>query len=674
MPIKREKRDSLILLALLLVVTTACILLWYLGRISYNNRVDYQHFSSDDGVYDLRGFDFTDTVLRLSGNAEYIQNEFLTPDEFEVRARAGEIETGRMEGYGSVSTTRVRLILPDAKTLMLVCDSSDYAEILYINGEFRGQAGRPGLTGDDEIPRSAYCYYSVSPVKSDSGEYFVEIVRQVSNFAHRSGGGHASIYIGSEENGRLNVSLVTDYESITAGLFFALFFIHLTLYIILRSYRTNLYFAALCLAWALRSGVRGTKVFLTAIPALSWETAFRIEYLSLPVCIIFITLIIKEIFPDVMHKWPSRIIIIGASVFGVFYLFADTYFMSLSLFWCYVFYIATIIWLLVRFAMKLPGLFKNHEITLGHFASLFGLAVFMYAAVHDALYHNDIYLFGLNRSLTDVAMLIFCFAQMIAMSYETIREFAAVREAEQRQAQENAALDRLNRMKSELMTNLTHEIRTPLTVMSTYAQLAIKALQNEDSDAQTAADLEVINQESKRLAELASDTLNVFGKAQESERYYPVSADEIIAQIARLFTPSLDKKSNNIVLNLQDGLPCVLGNADKLTQVVWNLLSNANEHTKDGEISINAVCENSHLHVTVRDNGTGIDPELLPNLFKRHSNVSAGHAGIGLSICREIIEEHGGRIWVDSELRSGTAVHFTLPAAVEGDERQVGDE
>jgi len=110
-------------------------------------------------------------------------------------------------------------------------------------------------------------------------------------------------------------------------------------------------------------------------------------------------------------------------------------------------------------------------------------------------------------------------------------------------------------------------------------------------------------------------------------------------------------------------MPQVIGNADKLTQVIWNLLSNANEHTKKGEITISAKSENGVTEVCVSDTGEGIAPELLPRIFERHIKGDGGNTGIGLSICCEIIEAHGGRIWFESEQRKGAAVRFTLQSA-----------
>jgi len=541
----RVKHEKLILLILLFAVTAACIVLWYWGSLHFFDRVDYRIIQSDDGVYDMSGFDFENAVIRIEGSVEFIPDALLSPEEFESRASVETVEIGKPQDVSNVATSRVRLIFPDDNTYMIAEKSVDYAETIFINGEQRGRAGQPGITKESEEAGFAFWSFSVKPING-----VAEIIRQTSNFVHRDNGNHANLIIGSEENIRLYMSLATDFDGISTGLFFALFIVHLTLYFILRSYRANLYFAVLCLTWALRKGVIGTKIFLSAIPFLNWETAFRIEYLSVPVGAVFVMLYIGEILPSVAQKWATRIAIGASSLFVFPYLFADTKFMSYAMLGYSVFYTAVIVWMAARFVVKLPGRIKRGELLPEHFASLFGLGVFLYAAVHDAFYYNNIHLFGLHSALTEPALLIFSFSQMIAMSRGTMREVAAARETEQKLALENAALDRMNRMKSDLMANLTHEMRTPLTVMSTYAQLAVKALRNENFDEQTTADLETINQEAKRLADMASGTLNVFGKNEEYGQLYPVSVDVLLNQIARLFNPLLKKQENRILLEL----------------------------------------------------------------------------------------------------------------------------
>jgi len=121
-----------------------------------------------------------------------------------------------------------------------------------------------------------------------------------------------------------------------------------------------------------------------------------------------------------------------------------------------------------------------------------------------------------------------------------------------------------------------------------------------------------------------------------------------------------------IVCNF-DGTPSVQCDPDRIAQVAANLLSNAIKYSPDGgEIAVSTVVRDGHVDVSIRDHGIGIAPEFIQRLFSRYeryektANKILG-TGLGLAITRQIIEMHGGKIWVDSEPGSGSDFHFTVP-------------
>lgn len=149
---------------------------------------------------------------------------------------------------------------------------------------------------------------------------------------------------------------------------------------------------------------------------------------------------------------------------------------------------------------------------------------------------------------------------------------------------------------------------------------------------------------------------------QENQKTHsPIAMGPLIEQIARLCVPTLNKNKNRLTLHIAEDLPMISASAGECSQLMWNLLANAARHTRDGDITISARMEGRSLAVTVADTGEGMEADLLPNVFeRRREGGEAGH-GIGLSICKEIVDAHGGEIKIESARGKGTAVTFTLP-------------
>jgi signal transduction histidine kinase len=137
----------------------------------------------------------------------------------------------------------------------------------------------------------------------------------------------------------------------------------------------------------------------------------------------------------------------------------------------------------------------------------------------------------------------------------------------------------------------------------------------------------------------------------------------LFREITAAYKILAERSGNRLVSDIPDDIPHIRGNADGLSQVLINLIANADEHTSGGEITVSAVCDGETITASVSDNGEGVPPEALPGIFERKPLRArdGGVNGIGLSICRDIVTNHSGRIWMESSPGAGTAVYFTLP-------------
>lgn len=653
----KQNKERRVLFVVLPLIVLACISLWYMRN--YSRVDDMTRVQSENGVFDLTGTDLDTGLMRLEGDVSYIPG-ILTPEEF--AAREGEAQTGNPWDIPS-ATSRIQIRVPDDRTYTVTVASIDFAHRAYVNGELRFEAGTPAESEADFVPGHAQMILDVIP---ENG--VIEIIQQGANFVHREGGGHTNLYFGRPEAVRRFLALTFGPEYIIVGLFAALFLVHLVLFIVRRSYKPNLIFSLLCLTWMVRSGVTGAKVFYAMFPALPWQIAFRAEYLSLPIAAFFVVLLAWRIFPGVLQKWFVRTVGAVSAGFGALCLFLNTVSLSYTLLFFEAFFTLAIVYLCIRFVMKAPGLVRGGKFQIEQTVSLISFLFFMLAAVNDALLHAGVYYilgFASAFAMTGLAMLIFSFFQMTAMFYGTMRETALAHERKRRAEAEKEMLSEMNRLKSAFYTDMSHEMKTPLTVIAVNAQFAAQNIEAGAVDEETVTDLAAISAEARRLAQMVTSLVGI-GRMQGAEGgRASLALDSLVTETARIYQSLFARKKNILTAFTEPELPPVEGNADQLIQVFINLLSNANRHTMEGVVELRAETLEHKVKVSVSDNGAGIPADLLPHVFERYCHGEDGGSGLGLPICREIIREHGGEIDIESTEGKGTTVWFTLPAKEE---------
>jgi signal transduction histidine kinase len=262
--------------------------------------------------------------------------------------------------------------------------------------------------------------------------------------------------------------------------------------------------------------------------------------------------------------------------------------------------------------------------------------------------------------------------------------------------EKNAMLDSLSRMKSEYLANISHEMKTPLTVMSGYAQQTREEIESGRVNEETVKNLRIIQSEAHRLAELADSVLYSSKNLQTGIVISPVNPAEILKRAAAICEPILAKNNNRLEYTLENafeysddsddfgdsGCFYAAANLDMIVSVILNLCANANRHTKNGVVSVTIktiktvkTAEQTKqaeqaggfiefvelIEFTVKDNGGGIPPELLSHVFER--GISGDDmTGYGLAICWDVIRQHGGTIHIESQYGKGCCIVFTLPA------------
>jgi signal transduction histidine kinase len=214
---------------------------------------------------------------------------------------------------------------------------------------------------------------------------------------------------------------------------------------------------------------------------------------------------------------------------------------------------------------------------------------------------------------------------------------------------------------------LAHEINQPLAGIATRASAALRWLRMEKPDlekAQTA--LESIVAASHRASDIIASVRAMF-KKEPSERV-PTDINQIILTVLSIVSVELEQHSVDVQTQLNEHLPTVLGDKVQLQQVVLNLVMNAVEAMQSVQThGLKVQTEQTNpgmVHVSIEDTGTGIDPSNLDRVFKPLFTTKANGMGMGLAICRSIIENHDGRIWVSPRTNGGSIFQFELPTSV----------
>lgn len=222
-------------------------------------------------------------------------------------------------------------------------------------------------------------------------------------------------------------------------------------------------------------------------------------------------------------------------------------------------------------------------------------------------------------------------------------------------------------MKTTFLSDVSHELKTPLAAMSGYAQNAEIDVANGAGSEEIREKLQRISSEANRMALMVTQILDAT-RIEEGRMVLekaPCDLDSIVRETAETYFAVLNKNNNRLAIRIPLEMPKVDADKTRLQRVFVNLVSNAMKHTHNGTIVIKSDEEDGFAKITVRDNGSGISPEDLPHIWERYykGKHSETGTGLGLFICKFIIESHGGKIWAESEPGKGTSFIFTLPLA-----------
>ncbi|MDL2294610.1 sensor histidine kinase [Ruminococcaceae bacterium OttesenSCG-928-D13] len=658
-----------LLVAVMLAVTLVVfgMLRWFGAYVQPNpQRENEVWIPYDEGTYnyDLSDADFSgSTVMRLDLSLLYYPAQLLDPGTIDSVAPTQREPGNTNEEY---ATQRYVMQMPPGNQVYKIYFYHvRYATRAYINGAFAGQSGQPADNVDDVIIGRAPLVVYGTP--DENGR--MDVILQSASFLHwedpaflgelwvSRGDLIYELPIGEVGSGYLIVGALLGFVALLLGMFIAF-----------PRQPANLYFALACFMMAVRAGVEGDAM-TRCLPFMTPNMVYFLFHISVPLLTLLFTLYLDRVFPGMVPRWSIWFVGIVTAAFVVTCLLTEPVFFTSLRRWYQIITEAGMVLFAVRLVIKL------RQPTPEQAVSLFGIILFFLAVAYDiARYLNWFGLLSFPADMTNAFMLVFVLTQMVALFLGNSRAMVQAREAERRVAAEKEAVERVNELKMAFLANVSHEMKTPLAVMSGYAQDGQKALQSAEEYAEVERSMRLISSEADRLALMVGQVLDV-SKIDEGRMAFNMRPQAMVAlaqNALNTYAPLLVKNRNSIVFEPAEELPEVVCDGDRIAQVLINLLANAAGHTLDGTITLRLEAAGEGVRITVADTGEGIPPEALPHLFERYRSggkkarggMETG-TGLGLYICHYIVEAHGGEIAVESEVGKGTVVAFTLPARSE---------
>jgi len=596
---------------------------------------------------------------------------------------------GDGQGYG---TYRLVVKVPPAEpVLALQMPNIFSAYKLYVNGRELGGSGKVGKSREESAARQ-----QPQIITFASGGERVELLLQVANFQHRLGGVWADLELGTPASVIGKHDNAVSRQMMLFGSLAIIGLYHAGLYALRREEPFTLHFGLLCLFVALRITVTGERFLLHWLPGFPWELGLKIEYLSLVASALSGFLYVYYLFPRDAVRLSRPVANALCSVFALYVIASPAYDYTrvLPVFQLFVIAMSAYTLYILTTALR-----RGRE---GASFVLVGVAIFVGAVVNDVMFYNEwirstelvpagLFFFILlqaailsrrfSRALRKVEDVSAELRELNAHLEERIEERTdALRRTNEALAVSNRELEKLEASRRRLLTNISHDLRTPVTLIQGY----LEAMQDgvvqgpEQTNNYVRMMLGKIGGLNRLIADLFE--LSKLEAGQIPFEFKRMSAAEWLQDIEALY--EADIRSGGLAFRCEyDGGPegraaeTVFAAIDpnRMNQVLGNLIYNALKHTEaGGTITVAARWreEAGKLALSVRDTGSGIAAEDMPYIFERFykkdksRNSAGGGSGIGLAIAKEIVERHGGTIAAESSPGAGAEFRIELEGSI----------
>ncbi len=650
-------------------ITIIALLLFPLARI-IDRGDSHGAITAQDGVIDMSAWNPQQApIVTLGGEWAFYWNRLLTPEDFAdsgiVRLQPSYMEVpsvwnGReaagqvLPAYGS-ATYRLQLVnLPADGIYTLKKMNIRFASAVFVNGNKLFEDGRTST--EAELYKAGNTPQTGS-FESDKGN--VEIVVQVSNYDYVNGGITAPLYFGEQAAMQTYQQKQVAREYALLGMLGLLFLIFLFSFVATAIYRHTDYalpvYSLVSLMFAAYNGLMGERSLTLLLGDIPFETLYRVKDIVSLVTFIVLTIVFYRLQQNILSRRVAQAIsaVLGCACLLIAVLPLETYVPIYS--YVIAVYQLMLVGLLLRIGLiYIRGTEQRLKTILVYTAALcinlYSLDLIFYAlAYNDSFWLGQLFLAVFNVLLVMLVVIRFFEAYVTVDSMKNQLLLA-------------------DRIKDDFLSNTSHELRTPLNAMVNIADTMLQGAGGSPDDEQ-AKNLKIIVGSGRRLTHLVNELLDYSRMKHDDIVLFrsSVKLQSAVDTVVGMHRFLLEGKPIAIVNNISNEFPALWADANRLHQILHNLIGNAIKFTEQGRVEIAARISQGRAEVRVTDTGVGIEPAMHERIFlpfeQAETSEALGGSGLGLSITKKLVELHGGDIRVQSELGRGATFLVTLPLA-----------
>ncbi len=588
-------------------------------------------------------------VLLNEQIAEWYPGKLYEPKDFSSSTLVNENEA--INANTKYGTYRIQLNIPANRTYGITGQTADYAQKVYVNGLLLSQVGQVSDDKTQFIPKNDF--YSVYfTTQTDTTEIIIQYAYHNHEF-----GFIKDIYLAEQHVivAKNRAEFLSNGLVLGVLLAFSVYFFGM--FISYTERISFLWFAFACFCAALHYSLYFSKDIMTLLPNVSWYILHKAEYVSRISFYLFLTMYVISALKLKVSTWTKCIFFGGFLAIITYYIITPSTVYTKNIF--IIGALITVILILQTAYVLLQG-FKNKAFKFKENLIVgFSVVLMVISWLVEAFTYQ-----GVSWYVQPYITMLIVFFSAVALTRQfsrTERELALSQIRQREIAQNAAMLERINNMKTDFFHKMAHEIKTPLTIMSGYAQLTNKQIENDEVNSETIQNLKVISSEANRLAYLVSSLMEMPTTPISNAVLNELSVAEYLHYACVVCSGLLKKKDNNFIIKGETE-QYILGNMEMLMQMMINLVSNSNRYMENGEFTIEVLKEKdeNYVQLLVSDTGCGIPKEYAEKVFEKGFTTN-GTKGIGLSICKEIVQLHGGDIVLVNNYKQGAAFKITIP-------------